>query len=245
MSTVYQKLQQRDWWIKTATQVKTQVLDLAKEENKNLFLNDLANLPDKLGSLSILSLKELVITAFMVIPIFNVEKNGKQYTYQFCAWRKGSNSGAKGVIFIKNQTGKIDHLLILHSYRFALGSLVYDCPGGFSLDSDKDVRETLKREIKEEVGLLNSEMEIIPLGKIYPDAGMTNNHPDLFAAIIDNFPQKVMGTAEPEQADPQDMDSRVAIYPLTSWKLLVKDNDDSFFLAIMLRALAQNIIQLD
>jgi 8-oxo-dGTP pyrophosphatase MutT (NUDIX family) len=83
-----------------------------------------------------------------------------------------------GVAILAQSEGRI---VLLHSYRHALGSKVWDLPRGF-IDAGETPAQAALRELTEETGLRCAPDELIPLGHYAPDPGTMAARAALFAA---------------------------------------------------------------
>ena len=74
--------------------------------------------------------------------------------------------------------------------------------------------------------------EIVGLGRVMPDAGMTNNHPFLYAVVIDVsdniFPPLTQGETYETEAG-------LVLWPVEKLSELVNKVDDSYFLSALAR----------
>lgn len=191
---------------------------------------------------------------FAVIPVFEISKldpegnpTGVKQTYEFVSWRHGEESGAKGVVFVKKD-GKITHFIILRGAKFATGREEFDTLGGFieptEAGVENKVKEIASREIGEELGLTDIKIdEVISLGKIKTDAGMTNNAPFVFAATI-NADEALRISHEPINLDPTDLKSGPLIFPIEQLSEVLAKNEDSFFAFTIAKAINEGILTL-
>jgi hypothetical protein len=228
-------------------------LDIAKlPDSFTGFLEDLAGRPDQIGELKVNSLEGISRGNFAVIPKFNVvnEKNGekKEYTYEYVSWRQGPNSGSKGIIFVEDKKGKITDFIVMRGDKFATGQPEWDLVGGFPRVEEEGVKssfEIFAREAKEELGLSDIKLKrVIELGKVKPDAGMTNNNPNLFAAVIDGSEAKKSREGEGKNLDAFELSNGPVILPIEKLKELISRNEDGYFLSTVSRLADKGVIDI-
>ena len=221
-----QKIESKDWYKATGTEIQAQLKNLSSKWDG--FLIDLAQRADIIGGLNVLSMEKLVCGNFATIPMFSVvNQKGDRYTYEYISWRQGPASGAKGMVFISDDMGKITHYVDMKSEKFAAGGKTStDAIGGFVEKIDEDginkLLATFLRECKEELGVTETSInEIIPLGSVALDYGMTNNCPDIFAVVM-KMPQIGKNT------DLLEVTSAISIRPIDNLKEDIKSNKDGF-----------------
>ncbi|MBU0572442.1 hypothetical protein KKH23_03825 [Patescibacteria group bacterium] len=238
-------LEQRSW-IK-ATDHNLWVELTTMPEDHDGYLEDLANRPDQIGNLEIHKIVDLKRGNFAIITLFEVSQPQaeKVYTYEYVSWKNGPLSGAKGLVLIADAEDRITHFVILRGSKFAVGGDAFDVVGGFASPDEKGVSGMLARfeeEFKEELGLSENLIvkKIHNLGRILPDAGMTNNHPQLFVAIIDASQAELIG--ELPNPDPWELSIGPTIMPVERMRDTVMANDDAYFHILVTRAVAQGIL---
>ena len=147
----------------------------------------------------------------------------------------GTKSGAKLLVLTRHK-GKISHLALLKNEKFPVGAKVFDLAGGFPR-LDESVFELITRKLKDELGIdgMSPSMrigEIIGLGRVMPDAGMTNNHPFLYAVIID-VAEKVFPPFE--LGETYETEEGLVLWPVEKLSELVNKVDDAYFLSALAR----------
>lgn len=238
---VMKKLRSRDWFKNTRKSLKTQLSALAKNPNTQGFVEDIANRPDRLGSVKHLKLIKLAHSPekygiYGIGAWFQVEtEDGDKKVEGYYSWAMGPKSGAKLLVLIRHKK-KVTHLALLKNEKFPVGAKVFDMVGGFPR-LNESVFEMITRQLEEELGIDGSNAstyisEIIGLGRIMTDAGMTNNHPFLYAVIIDiadkTFPPfKIDETYEESEG--------IVLWPVDKLSELVNKIDDSYFLSALAR----------
>ena len=74
--------------------------------------------------------------------------------------------------------------------------------------------------------------EIISLGRVEPDSGMTNNHPNLYAVIID-FGENIY--PEVQAGEKLEENEGLVLWPVSEISEIVSKCDDSYFLSALSR----------
>ena len=94
------------------------------------------------------------------------------------------NSGAAILVVFKSD--KEDLYLLERHFRIFTNQYHYEVPRGFANPDDIDSRISAIRELKEETGLSLDEQqrELIPLGTVFPDTGLSNAEVSLFAVEL-------------------------------------------------------------
>lgn len=234
------KLKTHKWFKATSKTLKQRLLELAKNPKTQGFVDDLANRQDTIGGVKQLKLIKLEhapkkYKIYGVASWFLVEKGGKKWVEGFYSWGMGTKSGAKLLVLTRHKD-RISHIALLKNEKFPIGAKVHDMAGGFP-HLDESVFELIARKLREEMGIdgSNSSMrigEIVGLGRVMPDAGMTNNHPFLYAVVIEVseniFPPLTQGETYETEAG-------LVLWPVEKLSELVNKVDDSYFLAALAR----------
>ncbi len=253
---IVQDLITKPWFQDTDPRLQLELATLPQEgkENHDGFLRDMANRPDEIGGVTVKKLDSLARGNFALIPKFGVKNSkGDEFTYEYVSWRYGPESGAKGIVFVEDAEKKLSHFIVLRGDKFATGGPAWDSVGGFADlntgdSAGKQVTTMLGRietEIKEELGAPEIKIkEVYDLGNILPDAGMTNNNPDLFAAIIDGSEAKKVSTdIHADNPDAFELRAGGVVIPIGQLPEVVKMNNDAFFLSAVSRSLAHGVIK--
>jgi hypothetical protein len=241
-------LKQRGWFNNTNQELQAELVTLP--DNHNGFLADLAERPEEVGGLEVSEMVELPRGAFALIPKFKVirQEDGTEYTYEYVSWRQGPDSGAKGLVLVEGDEGEYTHFIVLRGDKFATGEKEFDLVGGFAEpgeDGSIALQDRFVKEIQEELGLPDLEVKrAIPLGKVHVDAGMTNNHPSIFGAVIDGSEAERLSDS-PVNPDIYELKSGTVVFPMSQLKELIKANDDAFFLTTVVRMVAEGEIELE
>lgn len=178
---------------------------------------------------------------FLVFEVENLETK-LIYTYQYFMWRHGTYSGSKGLVLVRNTEDQITHIIYLKGFSFAVGANAHASIGGFAEMDEVSITNMLKtvhREIEEELRISKIKvLEILNLGQLYCDPGMTPNHPALFAVIIDGSTAETISKEGSDNSDPLEMRSSSAIIPTSQlWGAdgFLMKQDESYFLACICR----------
>ena len=238
---IREKLRSRQWYKNTDKRTKGELMDLSKDPRSCGFIDDLANRPDVVGSVT--QNKVLKIEyAPKKYPIyglavwFEVEAvNGEKRAEAYYSWGMGPRSGAKLLVLIKHK-GIISHLALIKEEKFPMGSVTYGLAGGFPRVNES-VFELILRNLHDDLGIdvKNGQMsisQIVGLGRVMPDAGMTNNHPLLYAVVVEAgkkvFPPIKIG-------ETYDQAEGVVLWPTQKIEELVNRVDDSYLLSALAR----------
>jgi len=239
-------------WIKESTAEVLEKL-FGLPESANGFLKDLSKRPIEGGGVRILNLEKISFSPFPnifgIIPFFRVQVLNNpeiEYGYEYISWKQGPESGSKGLILLENEEGEITHVVLLKGFKFAVGEEVYDAVGGFASPDEEGIAGMIRRfetEIKEELGIPDIKItRTIPLGRLQVDAGLTNNYPNLFAAVVDGSQIDLKEDVEIENPDPYEMRASVVVIPVEELDRFVLENDDAYFLGCVARLRVMGII---
>lgn len=250
---IVDQLKSRPWFQDTKPELQVTLATLPQEgkENHDGFLADMAARPDKLGGVKVTGLADLARGNFALIPKFDVEnEKGDKFTYEYVSWRYGPESGAKGLVLVKGDDGEISHFVVLRGDKFATAKKESDSVGGFAdlnVDGVTSMLGRIQTEVKEELGVPDLKVDskdIYDLGMMLPDAGMTNNRPHLFAAVIDGKEaKKIPEGLDTKNPDAYELKAGALVIPIGQLPEVIKMNNDAFFLSSVSRALAHGVIK--
>lgn len=244
------KLKVRDWYGKTDKRKQKELLALAKNPRSAGFVEDLAARPDVIGNERQLRLIKLEYAPkkypiYGIAAWFEVETlKGEHWAEAVYSWGMGPKSGVKFLVFVRTR-GKVTHLVLLKDNRFPMGGRVYSLAGGFPRFNES-VFDLILRKLEEDLGIdiKGKAMkigEVINLGRIMPDAGMTNNHPLIYAIMLDLggkvFPPIRVG-------ETYDYEEDVVIWPVERLSELVNKVDDAYFLSALARLTLSGVTNL-
>lgn len=250
MEELKKRLKKKKWFLASSAKVRKQLLNLSPDCEG--FLQDLLERPDEIGGLRVLAMSELLIPTsrpiFGILPVFKVQKidNPKIiFNYQYFSWKQGARCGVKGLVLIR-QANAITHFVFLRCEKFAIGGMGNDCPGGFLESGEKnknELEERFKIEIKEELGVGDIKIdEIIDLGRLRVDSSTTSSYPYLFVAIINGDEAKKLDHGNEENPDVTEVKLKTILSPVERLGEAIASNDDSFFLACVLRLREKKIL---
>jgi hypothetical protein len=246
---IIHQLQERPWYQATSPFLQLELMTLPQSgrENHDGFLQDLVARPEEMGGITVLHLERLSRGNFGLVPIFRVRNAaGTEYTYEYFSWRYGSESGAKGIVFVENN-GQLTHFIILRGEKFATGKLEWDLVGGFAdlnVDGVSALMQRIAVEVKEELGLPELTIKrVVDFGPHLVDAGQTNNRPVLFAAVIDGSEAEHL-SSQPVNPDQFELRSGPVIFPISQLLELVKEIQDGMYRSAAILAIAHGLIDL-
>lgn len=264
---IEEKLKSQPWFQASSSAVQFRLLslpgDLSEDDRKakkpdqscNGYLADLAMRPESQGGVKVRRILEVLIPEGRIFGIFTnievevIKKPEIVFAYQYFSWRQGPQSGAKGMVLIRNKAGQFTHTVVLHGYSFGPAKNTPDLPGGFAEVNEAGIAGMLARfktELCEELGVPDLKVaEVIPLGPFYSDRGMTNNHPELFAAIIDASEATKIPEGQYRNPDPYEMQFVPNIVPIGAlWgpKGLLATSEDGYFTACAARLIGRGIL---
>lgn len=246
---ILSQLMEKGWFGRTALSLQLELATLPQEGivNHDGFLQDLVTRPEQIAGVQVLWLEKLARGNFGVIPVFKVfnHQQGKEYTYEYFSWRYGTASGAKGIVFVTDSANKVTHFIVLKGEKFATGKLSWDSVGGFAdlnVSGVATMLDRIKKEIREELGLPDLIIErVYNFGEIVVDAGMTNNRPDGFAALIQGSQAEKISSM-PLNPDDYELRSGALIFPIQQLKDIVLENTDGYFRNAVLLSVVHGII---
>lgn len=236
------KLRSRKWFKNSNKSLKDKLMLLVKDARTRGFVEDIANRPDKLGTAEIQKLikiehapKEYGVYGIAAWFKVKYKENGEKVEGVY-SWAWGPKSGAKLLILLK-EGELIKHLVILENEKFPIGAVVYDLPGGFP-EPNESVLDLVKRQIKKEVGVTVDKggpriEDVVGLGRVMPDSGMTNNHPLLYAVVLKG-----------KKKDFGKKNGNVVLWPISKLSELVNTSDDAYLLSALTRLTLSGITNL-
>lgn len=251
-AAIVERLQQRPWFQASSPELQMALIGLPDnpeiKDTWNGFLADLADRGDVIGGAQVLRLVALPRGNFAGTPMFEVRNlaNGQVYTYEFISWKHGPASGSKGLILIRDEeTQLITHFVVLQGEKFATGKQGFDSVGGFGdpgADGVVTLQDRIALEIREELGVSDLAVaDIIDLGRLMTDPGMTNNNPGVFCGIVNALQARKISAA-PRNPDWRELDAAVLVRPISDLASMVMVNGDTFFLTAVVRAIAAGIL---
>lgn len=119
-------------------------------------------------------------------PFYNInldlyyDANGLPFRYCNIEYNK---MGAAILPILKCEKSK--YVLLQYHYRQFVDKTTLEIPRGFADPNDITSKITALRELSEETGIIMENINIIELGTVFPDTGLSNAEISLFAAEID------------------------------------------------------------
>jgi dTDP-glucose 4,6-dehydratase len=238
---VMNNLENRKWYQSSSASIKKEIEKLGSDPSTFGYVEDLAGRGDQVNGTKILSLDKIEhadaqFGIYGIASWFNVlEEGGKRAVVGYYSWGKGPKSGSKILLLVKNG-GRITHIALQRESKFATGAREYSLAGGFS-DLNEGLLDFIIRVLERDMGIniLTSDAEvseIISLGRISPDDGMTNNKPTLYALVVD-FRNNYSAVKEDEILEE---DKGIVLWPVDKIGDLVNKCDDSYSLAAIVRS---------
>lgn len=238
---VLKNLKTKEWYKKSPDQIKDEIEALAMNPSTFGYIEDLAMREDKLDKDKILKLTKIVhgepeFGIYGIASWFEVEnEKGEKRMEGYYSWGWGPKSGAKLLVLVKRH-GEITHLAFQREAKFPTGSIVYNLAGGFPKLNEsvlnfiiRSLKKDLNLDIKEGDITLN---EIVSLGRVAPDSGMTNNHPNMYAVIVEFDDSKY---PDVKAGDIFEEGEGIVLWPVNEISEIVSKCDDSYFLSAVAR----------
>jgi dTDP-glucose 4,6-dehydratase len=238
---VMKNLEGRKWYRDSSVSIKKEIKSLAINPKTFGYVEDLAGREDKINGDRILCLKKIehADAEFGIYGIgswFEVQsKEGVKRMEGYYSWGWGPKSGAKLLVLAK-RGGKITHLATQREEKFPTGAIEYSLPGGFP-QFNESVLDFIIRSLQKDLGLSVAKKEvtldqIISLGRLNPDSGMTNNKPNLYAVILhlSNDLYK-----DVKKGDKYEENEGIVLWPIEEISDMVNKCDDAYFLSALAR----------
>ena len=112
------------------------------------------------------------------LDLYHDKTSGRLFRY--CNIEYTKNGAATLIVFKSNDEASQNLYLFEKHFRPFTNSYHYEIPRGFADANDLTSKVTAVREIAEETGLVVEVSELISLGTIFPDTGLTNSEVNLF-----------------------------------------------------------------
>lgn len=233
------RLEGLDWWKNTDLEIQLAIIH-TPDKKWDGFIEDLINRSTVVGGLQHKRIIRFVTDvgkfgALVNFEVINQHDGDKLQSYMYWSWRHGRASGAKGQVFVANG-GKVVGFVDITSQKFAVGGeTVGDLVGGFG-EIGEGLLETAVRELKEELKGTVKVSKVVPLGEYFVDAGLTNNCPGIFFAIVDV--DSIPDFGESEQEDKQEVTSSFRVRPIAEYLEYVNQSKDGMTLAVFAKIVA-------
>ena len=147
--------------------------------------------------------------------------------------------------------GQITHFLVKKSFRFAPNLMMYEPIGGIdplenTEDESKAYEIYLQEELSQKLRIPNIRIsKMIDLGRVYPDASLTDEVAKLFAAQIEvEDISRVISFIEGKTYIDKRYDYSFEVFPIEKLFGFLASANDAFLLAIFGRLQALNVIKL-
>lgn len=238
---VLKNLESKKWYQDSSQEIKDEVKELIANPATFGYVEDLASHEDEIGGDTLLKLIKIE-HAPVEFGIYGIgtwfvvqDSKGDKRSEGYYSWGWGPKSGAKLLVLVR-RNGEITHLAFQREGKFPTGSIEYNLAGGFPRLNEsvlnfilRSLRKDLNLDVRKGEITLN---EIISLGRVAPDSGMTNNHPNLYAVIVD-FGDKAY--PDLQAGETLEENEGIVLWPISEISEIVNKCDDSYFLSAMTR----------
>lgn len=247
VNLVTKKLKSHLWFKNSKPAIQKTLLNMAKISHTSGFVEDLANRAEVVGGFTQNKIVKFEHSPdknsiYGVAIWFEVENaEGKKHIEGFYSWAMGVKSGAKMLVLVRYRN-QITHVALTKEQKFAIGSEIYNMPGGFPR-LNESVFDLIQRKLEDDLGINVKDGnirvgDITGLGRIMPDPGMTNNHPFLYSIILDLteniFPPIRIGEV-------YETGGKLVLWPVERLSELVNKVDDSYFLSSLTRLMLSGV----
>ena len=238
---VIKNLESKKWYQASSELIKDEIKTLGINPSTFGYVEDLAGREDHLNGDLILKLTKIehadpkfgIYGIGSWFEVINKEKKKRMEGYYSWGW--GPKSGAKLLVLVK-RNGEITHLATQREQKFPTGGIEYTLAGGFP-KLDESVLDFIVRSFQKDLNLSVTKKDvtldqIISLGRLNPDSGMTNNKPNLYAVIVDlsdNLYKDV------KKGDKFEEDEGMVLWPIDKLSDLINKCDDAYFLSALTR----------
>ncbi len=248
---VIKNLESKVWYQDSDEAIKTEIKELAANPATFGYVEDLSSREDKISSDTLLKLVKIEHAdrkygIYGIATWFLVENSvGERRCEGYYSWGWGPKSGAKLLVLVK-RNGEFTHFAFRREGRFSTSAFEYNLAGGFP-KLNESVLSFILRSLKKDLNLDIQKggitlSEIVSLGRVSPDVGMTNNHPNLYAVMLDfsekEYPDIKIGDKFEEAEG-------FVLWPVTETSEIVSKCDDAYFLAAMARLTLSGIYTID
>ncbi len=247
---IVKNLVKKAWFRATEPSLRDTLVTLPQDGEKSYdgFLESLVRRKDEIGGVRTLRLLKLPLAHYTLCPLFEVQniQTGIVYTYDYAAYRHGVPAGAKGLVLIRpDKKSEPTHMILLSGEKFATSEYGFELLGGLpeiSLNERQEVVKGVIREIREETGVKNLEIdEVKLLGSLKADPGHTSHESHLFIAYICKSEAEKIST-NAKNLDDFELNTYVHILPLSEMKSIVQRTSNALLLAAFSKALAAGLI---
>ena len=234
-------LNSKKWYKASPDEIKNEIKTLGINPSTFGYVEDLASREDHINGDLILNLSKIehADSKYGIYGIgswFEVENKKKEIRMEgYYSWGWGPKSGAKLLVLVK-RNGEITHLATQREQKFPTGSVEYTLAGGFP-KLNESVLDFIIRSIQKDLNLSVTKNDvildqIISLGRLNPDSGMTNNKPNLYAVIV-NLSDELY--KDVKKGDKFEEDEGIVLWPIDKLADLINKCDDAYFLSALTR----------
>ena len=238
---VMKNLESKKWYQASSEVIKNEIKSLAMNPATFGYVEDLGMREDKIDGDTLIKLSKIShgepeFGIYGIGSWFEVENAKKEKRMEgYYSWGWGPKSGAKLLVLVKRK-GEITHLAFQREAKFPTGSIVYNLAGGFP-KLNESVLNFIIRSLKKDLDLDIKDgditlTEIVSLGRVIPDSGMTNNHPNMYAVMLEFGDSKF---PEVQAGDKFEEGEGVVLWPISEISEIVSKCDDSYFLSALSR----------
>lgn len=243
-------IKSREWYKNSSKAIKDLIENVPEEFEG--FLNDLADRKDQNEFYVIRSLRDIFWSERYALPVFDVisAKDGLSYVNSYVSWRKGIYYSLRGLILVAEK-GEISYFIVKKSFRFAVDREVYEAIGGIhplrNVDEDSQAYQLY---LQTELGKILRIPKVtvsrtIDLGKVYPDASISDTFTKLFVTQIEvDSVNELTPFIENKSYIDKRYDYSFEVIPIEKLLRFLAETNDSFLLAIFGRLQALNVVKL-
>lgn len=238
---VVKNLEGKKWYQNSSEAIKNEIKTLGINPSTFGYVEDLASREDHLDGDTIIKLVKIEhgdpeYGIYGIGSWFEVENGKKEKRMEgYYSWGWGPKSGAKLLVLIK-RNGEITHLATQREQKFPTGAIEYALAGGFP-KLNESVLDFIVRSFQKDLKLSIPKKDvvidqIISLGRMNPDSGMTNNKPNLYAVIVDLSDELYKDI---KKGDKFEENEGIVLWPIEKLADLVNKCDDAYFLSALTR----------
>lgn len=246
---VMRNLESKKWYQNSSDAVKKEIKALGINPETFGYVEDLAAREDEVNGDKIVRLDKIEHAApgFRVYNIgtwFEVENRKGAREEGYFSWGWGPKSGAKFLVLLR-RSQKITHIALHREHKFPTGSVEYTLPGGLP-KLNENLLDFIERSLEKDLRLSIADGDIKldqikSLGRVNPDAGMTNNKPNLYALIGDISSNKYKDVTKGVKYE---QNVGVVLWPIEELDDLINKSDDAYFLSALTRLKSLKIVKI-
>lgn len=235
---IVDRLVEKNWFKKSPFEVQKTLLELPKGYDG--MLRELSIRSDNIGNVEIISMNKIISSGSLAILNFKARSilTNEQIEYEYFCHMSGNNPNCRGIVLVE-ESNEIKYFILKKSVDFAAGTTVLGSISSyypeFSNNNLVSLPSKIESQIKKMLG--NEKLNIkryIDLGGVFTDSLMTSNYTSLYAIIVANE-----NTTINQQSNDLEMES------IDKLGLYINKANDGYFLAIISKLAALNIINLN